>query len=81
MRARLGRRGLGELVERVERAITTHVGLGVRPGGGRRRRPVRPGMQLVALHRQWHSLIRELKDAEQALGGTRPRPTIPGCGT
>ena len=24
--------------------------------------------QLVALHRQWHSLIKELKDAEQALG-------------
>ena len=24
--------------------------------------------QLVALHRQWHSLLRELKDAEQALG-------------
>jgi DNA primase len=24
--------------------------------------------QLVALHRQWHSLIRELRDAEQALG-------------
>ena len=24
--------------------------------------------QLVALHRQWHSLIKELRDAEQALG-------------
>jgi DNA primase len=24
--------------------------------------------QLIALHRQWHSLIKELKDAEQALG-------------
>ncbi|HTR13963.1 MAG TPA: DNA primase, partial [Roseiarcus sp.] len=24
--------------------------------------------QLVALHRQWNSLTRELKDAEQALG-------------
>ena len=24
--------------------------------------------QLVALHRQWHSLIKELKDAELALG-------------
>ena len=24
--------------------------------------------QLVSLHRQWHSLLRELKDAEQALG-------------
>ena len=25
--------------------------------------------QLVSLHRQWHSLLRELKDAELALGG------------
>ena len=24
--------------------------------------------QLVALHRQWHSLLKELKEAEQALG-------------
>jgi DNA primase len=24
--------------------------------------------QLVALHRQWHSLTKELKEAEQALG-------------
>ncbi len=24
--------------------------------------------QLVSLHRQWHSLLRELKDAELALG-------------
>jgi len=24
--------------------------------------------QLIALHRQWHSLTRELKDAETALG-------------
>jgi DNA primase len=24
--------------------------------------------QLVALHRQWHSLIKELRDAELALG-------------
>ena len=24
--------------------------------------------QLVSLHRQWHSLLRELKDAEAALG-------------
>ena len=24
--------------------------------------------QLIALHRQWHSLLRELKDAELALG-------------
>jgi DNA primase len=24
--------------------------------------------QLLALHRQWHSLIKELKDAEHALG-------------
>jgi len=26
------------------------------------------GNQLFTLHRQWHSLIKELRDAEQALG-------------
>ena len=25
--------------------------------------------QLIALHRQWHTLLKELKDAELALGG------------
>jgi len=67
MRAELGRRGLADLVGRVERSITTPSVWGARPDAG----PADVLMtwtQLIALHRQWHSLIKELKDAEQALG-------------
>jgi DNA primase len=66
-RAELARRGLADLVARVERAITTGAVWGVRPEAA----PddvLMTWNQLVALHRQWHSLIKELKDAEQALG-------------
>ena len=38
--------------------------------------------QLVALHRQWHSLIKELKEAEQALGQDTDRGQlflVAGC--
>ena len=67
MRAELARRGFGDLVGRVEKAITTGAVWGVRPEAA----PddvLMTWNQLVALHRQWHSLIKELKDAEQALG-------------
>jgi DNA primase len=67
MRAELAARGLGDVVERVEKAITTGAVWGVRPEAA----PddvLMTWNQLVALHRQWHSLIKELKDAEQALG-------------
>jgi DNA primase len=63
----LARRGLADLVGRVEKAITTGAVWGVRPEAA----PddvLMTWNQLVALHRQWHSLIKELKDAEQALG-------------
>jgi DNA primase len=66
-RAELARRGLADLVGRVEKAITTGAVWGVRPEAA----PddvLMTWNQLVALHRQWHSLIKELKDAEQALG-------------
>jgi DNA primase len=67
MRAELGRRGLGELVGRVERSITTTAvwgaGIDAAPADA-----LMTWNQLIALHRQWHSLIKELKDAEQALG-------------
>jgi len=52
---------------RIERSITTPSVWGARPEAA-------PGdvlltwKQLLALHRQWHSLTRELKDAELALG-------------
>ncbi|HWF95484.1 MAG TPA: DNA primase [Xanthobacteraceae bacterium] len=63
----LGRRGLGEQVGRIEKAITTASVWGARPEAAA---PdvLMTWKQLIALHRQWHSLIKELKDAEQALG-------------
>ncbi|HEY3641399.1 MAG TPA: DNA primase [Xanthobacteraceae bacterium] len=67
MAAELARRGLAEPVARIEKAITTASVWGARPEAG----PADVLMtwkQLIALHRQWHSLIKELKDAEQALG-------------
>jgi DNA primase len=67
MAAELARRGLGEPVARVEKAITTVSVWGARPDAA----PADVLMtwrQLIALHRQWHSLIKELRDAEQALG-------------
>jgi DNA primase len=65
--AELTRLGFEGLVGRIERSITT-------PGVWGARSQAAPAdvlltwKQLVALHRQWHSLTRELKDAERALG-------------
>jgi DNA primase len=67
VRGELSRRGVAELVGRIERAITVPAVWGARPDAA----PADVVMtwnQLFALHRQWHSLIKELKDAEQALG-------------
>jgi DNA primase len=65
--AELDRRGFAELLTRIERAITTLSVWGARPGAAAAD-VLLTWKQLVALHRQWHSLIRELKDAELALG-------------
>jgi DNA primase len=65
--AELHRRGLADAVSRIEKTITTVSVWGARPDAA----PADVLMtwkQLIALHRQWHSLIKELKDAEQALG-------------
>ena len=67
MRADLEARGFSEVLQRVERAITTEAVWGARPGAARED-VLSTWHQLVALHRQWHSLLRELKDAELALG-------------
>ncbi|MGY8679832.1 DNA primase [Bradyrhizobium sp. UFLA05-153] len=67
MRADLDRSGFSQLLQRVDRAITTQAVFGAREGAA----PddvLATWNQLVALHRQWHSLLRELKDAELALG-------------
>ena len=67
MRADLAASGFSQILQRVERAITTGAVWGARPGAARED-VLSTWHQLVALHRQWHSLLRELKDAELALG-------------
>jgi DNA primase len=67
MRADLEAAGFSQILQRVERAITTAAVWGVRPGAARDD-VLSTWHQLVVLHRQWHSLLRELKDAELALG-------------
>jgi DNA primase len=67
MAAELARRGLAEVARRIHKAITTPSVWGAQLDAA----PddvLTTWKQLVALHRQWHSLIKELKDAEQALG-------------
>jgi DNA primase len=67
MAAELARRGLADIAARIHKAITTPSVWGARPEAA----PddvLMTWKQLVALHRQWHSLTKELRDAEQALG-------------
>jgi DNA primase len=65
--AALGRRGFAELIARIERTITTPSVWGARPDAAMGD-VLHTWKQLMSLHRQWHSLTRELKDAEMALG-------------
>jgi len=67
MREDLEKSGFSPLLQRVEAAITTQAVWGALKGAARDD-VLATWHQLVALHRQWHSLLRELKDAEQALG-------------
>ena len=67
IRADLAARGFYEILQRVERAITTSAVWGAGPGAALED-VLSTWHQLVSLHRQWHSLLRELKDAELALG-------------
>ena len=67
IKAELATRGLTSVMERIEAAITTSSVWGARPEAAPEDVLV-TWQQLVALHRQWHSLTKELKDAEQALG-------------
>jgi DNA primase len=67
MRADLETGGFSQILQRVERAITTGAVWGVKIEAGRED-VLSTWRQLVSLHRQWHSLFRELKDAELALG-------------
>ncbi len=63
----LTRRGFANVLSRIERTITTPSVWGARPEAAAAD-VLLTWKQLVALHTQWHSLIRELKDAEMALG-------------
>jgi DNA primase len=65
--AELGRRGLGQTADRIQKVITTSSVWGAQAGAAADD-VLLTWSQLVALHRQWHSLTRELREAEQALG-------------
>jgi DNA primase len=67
MRADLAAGGFSQTLQRVEGAITTSAVWGTKVGAARED-VLSTWHQLVSLHRQWHSLLRELKDAELALG-------------
>ncbi len=67
MRADLAVGGFSQALQRVERSITTSAVWGAQTGAARED-VLSTWHQLVSLHRQWHSLLRELKDAELALG-------------
>jgi DNA primase len=67
MRGDLAMGGFTETLQRVEKAITTAAVWGAQPQAARED-VLSTWHQLVSLHRQWHSLLRELKDAELALG-------------
>jgi DNA primase len=67
MRADLAAGGFSQSLQRVDGAITTSAVWGTQAGAARED-VLSTWHQLVSLHRQWHSLLRELKDAELALG-------------
>jgi DNA primase len=63
----LAKRGLGDVLGRIERSITTPSVWGARANAAEAD-VLQTWKQLVVLHRHWHSLTRELKEAEAALG-------------
>ncbi len=65
--AELGKQGFSELLGRIGRTITTPSVWGAGPSAAESD-VLLTWKQLVALHTQWHSLTRELRDAEAALG-------------
>jgi len=66
MRADIAARGLSEILQRFERAITTGAVFGARSGAARED-VLSTWRQLIALHQKTHALLREMKDAERAL--------------
>ncbi len=66
LKAELARRGFADMLARVERAITTPSVWGAQSQAAAAD-VLLTWKQLLALHRQWHSLTRELTEAELAL--------------
>jgi DNA primase len=66
MRSDLTASGFSQMLQRVERAITTQAVWGVQVGAARED-VLSTWRQLVALHQKTHALLRERKDAERAL--------------
>jgi DNA primase len=66
MRVDIEARGLTPILQRVERAITTGAVFGANIGAARED-VLSTWRQLIALHQKTHALLREMKDAEQAL--------------
>jgi DNA primase len=67
MHADLEKAGFSQILQRVERAITTSAVWGARQGAARED-VLSTWHQLVVLHQKTHALLREKKDAELALG-------------
>src|SRR5581483_4173092 len=67
MHADLERAGFSQILQRVERAITTPAVWGAKAGAARED-VLSTWHQLVVLHQKTHALLREKKDAELALG-------------
>jgi DNA primase len=67
LKAELAARDLADLLARIGAAITTASVWGARADAAPDDVLV-TWSQLVGLHRQWHSLLKELKEAEQSLG-------------
>ena len=67
LKAELASRDLADLLARIGAAITTASVWGAREDAAPDDVLV-TWSQLVGLHRQWHSLLKELKEAEQSLG-------------
>ncbi len=67
MRDDLEAGGFSQVLQRVDRAITTGAVWGARPEAARED-VLSTWQQLVVLHRKSHALLREMKDAELALG-------------
>jgi DNA primase len=67
LRDLLDRTGLAPLVRRVEQAVTAPAVWGAQPGAAAED-VLATWHQLIVLHRQRHALLKELKEAERALG-------------